>query len=601
MADQMASKPMGMLLQDPTLRDDNKDYLHTDYPFSPENDFLIEMGSSKFVIRDEDEEANVPMFAGLDWGDPNQELTFEHFNQRPLERPICDNPQFHQVNVFAVAAHTLRSFEEALGRELVWRHGGPLVIRPHAFQGDNAYYDPNSPSLNFGYFDSPFRPETVWTCLSHDIIAHELGHAAFDSLRYLFNFTFEIDTDALHESIGDLFALFSALEHPALVDRLYKESGEKGVNMRDPTFVSNLGEEFGIGLEGAGTPYLRSALEGLPYDPDFPDEPHARSQVWTAAVYEILIEIVESIGSAGTDTRKSTFDRFKQDVVKATRLTRAMLVRALHYTPPTSVTMPVLARLIYDADERLFPDEPKFRKIAKRVFEQRRLWDEDLVFDAPGIGDAFNDFEDADVGARFQMVVNQAEALRIPLAFGPRILTPRLVTATRQLDTFEEEVREADRQAVTERYLNFAYEFSDTIIERGPSGPEPRGVAIYFGGTLVMDENFNAVALVTDPPVIAADLQDSDPARNVVARAIDRFHAAQDEAIRTLQVPETKVASGTLYGGPGLSLKVQGTGPARIVRRPCNIADHLRAISHPRTRFPYASRLGRDRSGSSEI
>jgi hypothetical protein len=129
MSDQMASKSMGLLLQDPTLRDSQGEYLHTNYDFPLDQDYLVGTGSSKFMIRDEDENG-VPLFSGLDWGDPNIGLAYEDFNQRPLERPIRDNLQFHQVNVFAAATHTLRSFEEALGREITWRHGGPLVITP---------------------------------------------------------------------------------------------------------------------------------------------------------------------------------------------------------------------------------------------------------------------------------------------------------------------------------------------------------------------------------------------------------------------------------------------------------------------------------------
>jgi hypothetical protein len=32
MSDEMSSKPMGMLLHDPTLRDEQKEYLHVNYP-----------------------------------------------------------------------------------------------------------------------------------------------------------------------------------------------------------------------------------------------------------------------------------------------------------------------------------------------------------------------------------------------------------------------------------------------------------------------------------------------------------------------------------------------------------------------------------------
>ena len=52
--------------------------------------------------------------------------------------------------------------------------------------------------------------------------------------------------------------------------------------MRRPTLVSGLAEEFGIGVRGSGSAYLRSALEGPPYD-EAEKEPHARSTVWTAA------------------------------------------------------------------------------------------------------------------------------------------------------------------------------------------------------------------------------------------------------------------------------------------------------------------------------
>jgi hypothetical protein len=590
----MTSKPMGMLLQDPTLRDNKREYLHVDYPFSLDQDFLVGMGSSKFVVRDEDKKTGVPMFAGLNWDDPNEVLTFERFNQRPLERPIRDNFQFHQVNVFAVAEHTLRSFEDLLGRDVMWKHGGPLVIRPHAFEGPDAHYDPLSPSLNFGYFDSPFRPETVWTCLSHDIISHELGHAVVDSFRPLFRYSSEHDTHALHESIGDLFALFSALEHPTLVERLYKESGG---NMHNLTLISSLAEEFGIGLQGTGTPYLRSALEGNPYDPYSPRESHARSTIWTAAVYEILARFVAEIGPAQDEIRKSTSPEFTKAVVTAARLVRAILTRALHYMPLTGVTMPVLARLVYDADRRLFPSEPRFRDIAKQVFTERKLWDENLVFDAPDIGQAFEDFEAANTSARAQMIVNHADALRIPLGPSPSILAPRLTTVTRQKDTAEDK-RVIDPQAIIERYLYFAYELTETIVVPGPDGSEqPRGISSFHGGTLVMDENFNDFALVTDPPVVAEDMRKDNPALHTLTRAADRFHSVHSRAIQAIMSTGINVDSDVLYEDSAFSLKVQGGGPARLVGRSCNIAEHLRAISQPPARFSFASKLGLDYTG----
>jgi hypothetical protein len=553
------------------------------------------------MVRDEDENG-VPIFSALDWSDPetwpiDQEgLAFQDFNQRPLERPLRDNPQFHQVNLFAVAAHTLRSIEKPLGREITWKHGGPLVMRPHAFVDANAYYDPVSPSLNFGYFDSPFRPETIWTCLSHDIIAHELGHAILDSLRPLFTLSVEIDTPALHEAFADINALFSALEHPALVDRLYRESDGR---MRHPTLISGLAEEFGVGLKGSGTPYLRSALEGPPYD-EAPKEPHARSTVWTAAVYEILSEAVATLAPPGTEAYKANFDEFKQAVVTATDLTRAMLIRALHYAPPTGVTMPLLARLVYEADRRLFPDDPNLRNIAKRVFEDRRLWDDRIDLDPPGIGHTFEEFERAGAARRVKMVVDHADALRIPTDLGPRILTPHLTTATRQVVGAEEDRRAADRGVVKERkerYLHFAYELTDLMPTWDPSGETVYvGIAILQGGTLVMDENFNDVMLVSDPPAFGADARAGDPTRQALVRATDRFQATHGRAIQAIQSAGLSVDSDTLYEGSAFRLMSHGAGAARLISRPCSIAEHLHAISQPRPRFSFLSRVGLDYS-----
>jgi hypothetical protein len=159
-SDPKATRYMAMLLQDPSVRDAGGELLHEDWPFLLDRDHLLGTTSGKFAVRDADV-TDLPLFDSPDWADPAVDLTYGRFNREPMERPIAENAQFHQVNAFAVAGHTLRSFEEALGREIVWRSGGPLVIRPHAFEGANAYYDPMRPSLNFGYFRSPIRAATV--------------------------------------------------------------------------------------------------------------------------------------------------------------------------------------------------------------------------------------------------------------------------------------------------------------------------------------------------------------------------------------------------------------------------------------------------------
>ena len=109
-------------------------------------------------------------------------------------RPSEGNPQFHQQMVYAVAMATITHFERALGRVAEWaahrpdagKEGGDqwqvefvrrLRIYPHALRDQNAYYSPDKKAVLFGYF--PVRRKdayntpgtTVFTCLSHDIIA----------------------------------------------------------------------------------------------------------------------------------------------------------------------------------------------------------------------------------------------------------------------------------------------------------------------------------------------------------------------------------------------------------------------------------------------
>ena len=112
--------------------------------------------------------------------------------------PTESDPRFHQQMVYAVAMRTVENFDSALGRpvnlsryDLAKRRRFPrLRLFPHAFHGANAYYDRTLHAVLFGYFradqDNPgpnMPGQTVYACLSHDIIAHEMTHALVDRLR----------------------------------------------------------------------------------------------------------------------------------------------------------------------------------------------------------------------------------------------------------------------------------------------------------------------------------------------------------------------------------------------------------------------------------
>jgi len=162
--------------------------------------------------------------------------------------PSESNPKFHQQMVYAVAMTTIQNFEKALGRKALWSPYRPvkdddkdkdqntrkdrhdeffvqrLRIYPHALRQANAYYSPAKKALLFGYFPaSSTAPEDhipnglVFTCLSHDIIAHETTHALLDGMHRRFIENSHRDTLAFHEAFADIVALFQHFSFPEVL------------------------------------------------------------------------------------------------------------------------------------------------------------------------------------------------------------------------------------------------------------------------------------------------------------------------------------------------------------------------------------------------
>ena len=102
--------------------------------------------------------------------------------------PSISDAHFHQQMAYAVCSSTYNVFRSALARDPSWgfppRPGEDraiLRIRPHAFVGENAFYQPRTGELCFGYYDAMASVSgrnlplgRIYTCLSHDIIVHEM-------------------------------------------------------------------------------------------------------------------------------------------------------------------------------------------------------------------------------------------------------------------------------------------------------------------------------------------------------------------------------------------------------------------------------------------
>jgi hypothetical protein len=106
---------------------------------------------------------------------------------------------------------------------------------------------------------------------------------------------------------------------------------------------------------------------------------------------------------------------------------------------------------------------------------------------------------------------------------------------------------------------------------------------VFNGGTLVLDEEWNPVLLVTDPPALEEDLGAEDPAQSAFRRAVDRFQETHRSALGALGSaarPYSARGDRTVLDRPGcpFAVKAVGSGALRFVRRRCEIAEHLRAI-----------------------
>jgi hypothetical protein len=164
--------------------------------------------------------------------------------------------------VYAAAMTTIDRFERALGRKALWAdrfergRGNPedefvprLRIYPHALRMANAYYSRNKAAILFGYFpgtedrtSGTFPGGIVFTCLSHDVVAHETTHALLDGFHEHFMEATNPDVLAFHEAFADIVALFQHFTFPeVLVHQIAKTRGD----LRSENLLGQLATQVG--------------------------------------------------------------------------------------------------------------------------------------------------------------------------------------------------------------------------------------------------------------------------------------------------------------------------------------------------------------------
>jgi hypothetical protein len=208
-----------------------------------------------------------------------------------------DTPQFDAVHTYAVVRQTLTMYQRALSSAgaampLPWQWNSsvdtaPLQVHPYGLPNVmNAYYSRTQACLKFGDFVPPGATARVFTCRSFDIVSHETGHAVLDGLKPQWLMADNPpQTGGLHESFGDLTAIFLALSQ---LDQCEAVVAQTKAHLHDKTFLADIAEQFGLAL--GSTNGLRNADNDLTLS-EAGTEVHALSQVFTGAVYDILADI----------------------------------------------------------------------------------------------------------------------------------------------------------------------------------------------------------------------------------------------------------------------------------------------------------------------
>jgi hypothetical protein len=206
---------------------------------------------------------------------------------------------FDSVQAFAVTRLALTMVQRALAinglpNSLPWQWNSatniePLQVHAHGLPDVmNAFYSRTQRSIKFGDFVAPGTATRIFTCRSFDIVAHEAGHAILDALKPGWILAGNPpQTGGLHESFGDLVAVFLALSQFDQVEAIIAQT--KG-NLHDKTFLSDVAEQFGLAL---GRPNgLRNADNNLKLS-QTGSEVHAISQVFTGGIYDVLADIFQ--------------------------------------------------------------------------------------------------------------------------------------------------------------------------------------------------------------------------------------------------------------------------------------------------------------------
>ena len=289
----------------------------------------------------------------------------------PVDSADIGDPALHAQNVYAIVMRTLSRFELALGRNVGWSFGGghQIYVAPHAFSGANAFYSRRDHGLFFGYFKAQDGRD-VYTCLSHDVVAHETSHALLDGLREGYLYASLPDQAAFHEALGDIVALLSMFSLPEVLKKALGALSDQ-TSARDNGYLlprSSLTHDvlaqsalFGLaeGIGERGEALRRSVM--IARDKESV-EPHDRGELLVAAVMNAFLSIwLKRIARLGGGTTPEVdLETVAEQGALAAEHLLTMAIRAIDYSPCAGIEFSDYLSAFLTADYEVQTDDSKF-------------------------------------------------------------------------------------------------------------------------------------------------------------------------------------------------------------------------------------------------
>lgn len=303
--------------------------------------------------------------------------------------PSVTDPRFRAQMVYAIASDVIASFAMALGREPAWGFDAPqITLVPNCPNEANAWYEADKGRIVFGSFPASegagvgiMPGKTIYTCLSRDIVAHEMTHALLDGLRARFKVATNPEVPAFHEAFADLVAILQRFSVRDSVETAIRDSGG---DLRTAPLLTVIADEFGQAC-GLNAP-LRRIRIGEPQSlGQAAGEEHERGLVLVSAVIEAFhgVYLRRSLPIRDLLTGWPVRDPMPDQAVQlladcAMALASnflSLLIRAIDYCPPVDLHFGEFLRALITADRDLVEDDRyRYREELIAAFARRRIF-----------------------------------------------------------------------------------------------------------------------------------------------------------------------------------------------------------------------------------